>query len=130
MRQFDVREFQFQPIKETFDGICGFADVIYVPTDNQCASATETIDGVCRDAGVPIIAGEEGICSGCGVATLSISYYDLGVATGKMAAKILKGEADISTMPVEYAATSTPKFNAAICEALGLTAPEGYTAIG
>ena len=106
------------------------SDVIYVPTDNAVASGTGVIDGICQAAGVPIIAGEEGICAGCGVATLSISYYDLGVATGKMAAKVLKGEADISTMPVEYAATSTPKYNAAICEALGLTAPEGYTAIG
>ena len=109
---------------------CDASDVIYVPTDNAVASSTGIIDGICQPAGVPIIAGEEGICSGCGVATLSISYYDLGVATGKMAAKVLKGEADISTMPVEYAATSTPKYNAAICEALGLTAPEGYTAIG
>ena len=106
------------------------SDVIYVPTDNTVASGTGIIDGICQPAGIPIIAGEEGICSGCGVATLSISYYDLGVATGKMAAQILKGESDISTMPIEYAATSTPKYNATICEALGLTAPEGYVAIG
>ena len=105
------------------------SDVIYVPTDNQCASATETIDGVCRDAGVPIIAGEEGICKGCGVATLSISYYDLGVATGKMAAQVLKGEADIATMPIQYAEV-TKKYNKEICEDLKLTVPEGYVAIG
>ena len=105
------------------------SDVIYVPTDNQCASATETIDGVCRDAGVPIIAGEEGICKGCGVATLSISYYDLGVATGKMAAQVLKGEADIATMPIQYA-EATKKYNKEICEDLKLTVPEGYVAIG
>ena len=106
------------------------SDVIYVPTDNTVASGTGIIDGICQAAGVPIIAGEEGICAGCGVATLSISYYDLGVATGKMAAQVLKGEADISTMPIAYAATSTPKYNPTICEALGLTAPEGYVAIG
>ena len=70
-------------------------DVIYAPTDNTVASNTGIIDNICRPAGIPVIAGEEGICSGCGVATLSISYYDLGVATGKMAAKILTGEADI-----------------------------------
>ena len=109
---------------------CEFSDVIYVPTDNAVASGTDVIDGVCRAAGVPIIAGEEGICAGCGVATLSISYYDLGVTTGEMAAKILKGEADISTMPVGYAEDFTPKYNAEICEDLGLTSPEGYTAIG
>ena len=105
-------------------------DVIYVPTDNAVASGTAVIDGICRPAGVPIIAGEEGICSGCGVATLSISYYDLGYATGEMAAKILTGEADISTMPVGYAAAVTPKYNAEICAELGLTAPEDYVAIG
>ena len=109
---------------------CEFSDVIYVPTDNAVASGTDVIDGVCRAAGVPIIAGEEGICAGCGVATLSISYYDLGVTTGEMAAKILKGEADISTMPVGYAENFTPKYNAEICEDLGLPPPEGYTAIG
>ena len=109
---------------------CAFADVIYVPTDNAVASGTDVIDAICRPEGVPIIAGEEGICSGCGVATLSISYYDLGYATGEMAAKILTGEADVSTMPVGYAAAVTPKYNAEICEELGLTPPEGYVAIG
>lgn len=109
---------------------CDFSDVIYAPTDNAVASGTEVIDGICRPAGVPIIAGEEGICAVCGVATLSISYYDLGVATGKMAAKILKGEADISEMPVEYAANVTPKYNAEICAELGLTPPADYVPIG
>ena len=109
---------------------CDNSDVIYVPTDNTVASSTGIIDGICQPAGVPVIAGEEGICSGCGIATLSISYYDLGVKTAEMAAQILKGEADISTMPIAYADKQTPKYNAAICEALNLTAPEGYVAIG
>ena len=108
---------------------CDYSDVIYVPTDNAVASGTDVIDAICRPAGVPIIAGEEGICKGCGVATLSISYYDLGYATGEMAAQILTGEADISTMPVGYAAAVTPKYNAEICEELGLTVPDGYEAI-
>jgi putative ABC transport system substrate-binding protein len=106
------------------------SDVIYIPTDNQAASATETINSVCEAAGTPVIAGEEGICKGCGVATLSISYYDLGVTTGKMAAKILKGEEDISTMPIAYAENFTKKYNAEICQKLELTAPEDYVAIG
>ena len=103
-------------------------DVIYVPTDNTAASNAEIINNICQPAGVPIIAGEEGICAGCGVATLSISYYDLGVATGKMAARVLSGE-DISAMPIEYAPNFTKKYNADICEALGLTIPEDYVAI-
>ena len=108
-----------------------FADVIYIPTDNTAASCTETISGVIGDT--PVIAGEEGICKGCGVATLSISYYDLGVATGKMAAKILKGEAKVSEMKIEYAATFTKKYNADRCNELGVDTEaleaKGYTAI-
>lgn len=105
------------------------SDVIYVPTDNTVAENTGIIDNICEPAGVPIIAGEEGICSGCGIATLSISYYDLGYATGKMAAKILKGEADISTMPIGYAETQTPKYNADNCKALNITPLKDYVAI-
>ena len=105
------------------------SDVIYVPTDNTVANNTGVVDNICRPAGVPVIAGEEGICSGCGVATLSISYYDLGVATGEMAVKILTGEANVSEMPIEYAPQFTKKYNEAIVADLGLTAPEGYEPI-
>ena len=106
------------------------SDVIYVPTDNTAASNAGIIDNICRPAGIPVIAGEEGLCAGCGVATLSISYYDLGVATGKMAAKILTGEAKIEEMPIGYAETVTPKYNEPICTELNITVPDGYVAIG
>ena len=106
------------------------SDVIYIPTDNTAASNTEAIANVLLPAKVPAVTGEEGICSGCGVATLSISYYDLGYATGEMAVKILTEGADVSTMPVQYAPNVTKKYNAANCEALGLTIPDDYTAIG
>ncbi len=109
---------------------CDGNDVLYIPTDNTAASCTEAINNVAEPAGVPIIAGEEGICSGCGVATLSINYYDLGVTTGKMAAKILTGESNISEMPIEYFPDPVKKYNPAICEALGVTVPEDYVAIG
>ena len=107
----------------------GACDVIYIPTDNTAASNTEIINNICQPAGVPIIAGEEGICSGCGVATMSISYYDLGVATGDMAVRILTGEEDISQTPIEYAPQFTKKYNPTICEALGIQVPEDYEAI-
>lgn len=104
------------------------SDVIYLPTDNTVASNTEIVRNICEPAGVPIIAGEEGICAGCGVATLSISYYDLGVATGKVAVRVLNGE-DISTMPVEYAPNFVKKYNKTICDALNITVPDDYEAI-
>ena len=104
-------------------------DVLYIPTDNTAASNAGAIDNICRPAKIPVFCGEEGICKGCGIATLSISYHDLGVATGKMAAKILKGESNISEMPIEYAPQFTKKYNKTICDALGITPPEGYVAI-
>lgn len=105
------------------------SDVMYLPTDNTVASNTEIVRNICEPAGVPIIAGEEGICAGCGVATLSISYYDLGVATGKMAVKILTGEANVSEMPIEYAPEFTKKYNPELAEAMGVTIPDDYAAI-
>lgn len=104
-------------------------DVIYIPTDNTIASSTETIRNIVVPAGIPVIAGEEGICKGCGVATLSISYEELGRATGEMAYEILVNGADIKTMEVRFAPNVTKKYNAEICEQLGVTPPEGYEAI-
>ncbi len=104
------------------------SDVLYVPTDNTVASNTGIIDNICHGK-VPVFTGEEGICAGCGVATLSISYYDLGYQTGVMAAEILTGQSDVSTMPVAYAPNFVQKYNPAICEALGVTPPDGYEAI-
>ena len=105
-------------------------DVIYIPTDNTMAGNTETVNNVALPAGIPVIAGEEGICSGCGVATLSIDYYDIGYAAGEMAYEILVNGADISTMNVEYASAVTKKYNADICSSLNITVPEDYVAIG
>ena len=104
------------------------SDVLYVPTDNTIANNTGIVDNICHGK-IPVFAGEEGVCSGCGVATLSISYYDLGVTTGQMAVKILTGESNVAEMPIEYAPQFTKKYNPAACEALGLTVPEGYEAI-
>ena len=109
---------------------CASCDALYIPTDNTAASATETVSNVALPAGIPIICGEEGMCSGCGIATLSISYYDLGSATGKMAVEVLKNGADVSSMEVEFAPNFTKKFNADICSQLGITIPSDYIAIG
>lgn len=104
-------------------------DVIYIPTDNTAANNTEAINNVCEPAGVPIVAGESGICQGCGIATLSISYYDLGYSTGEMAAEILAEGADISTMEVEYAPNVTKQYMADRAQALGVEIPDDYEAI-
>ena len=112
-----------------FRSACAASDVIYVPTDNSAASSAGIIDGICRPAKVPVIAGEEGICKGCGVASLTISYYDLGYKTGEMAAEILAEGKDISTMPIAYAPEITKKYNAEICAELGVKVPEDFVAV-
>ena len=108
-------------------------DAIYVPTDNVVASNTEIINNVCAPKSVPVFAGEENTCRGCGFASLSISYYNIGKKTGEMAAKILLGQADISTMAIEYDANPVMKYNKAICDALGIDTAaleaKGYTMI-
>ena len=108
---------------------CDENDVLYIPTDNTAASCTEAINAIALPAGVPIVAGEEGICKGCGVVTLSIDYYELGRTTGQMAVKILKGESDISEMPIEYYPEPVKKYNAEIASKLNITVPGDYTAI-
>ena len=80
-------------------------------------------------AKTPVVAGEEGICKGCGVATLSISYYELGRQTGEMAVKILKGEEKVSNMPVESQTNLTKEYVQSRCDKLGIKVPDTYTAI-
>ena len=104
-------------------------DVLYIPTDNTLADATETIYNIVVPAKVPVIAGEEGICKGCGVATLSISYYDLGYTTGEMAYEILVNGKDIKSLEIKYAPNTTKKYNKSICDKLGIAIPSDYTAI-
>lgn len=108
---------------------CASSDVIYIPTDNTAASCTETIRNVVVPAGVPVIAGEQGICSGCGVATLSIDYYELGELTGQMAYDILVDGQNPGDMEIQPAPTFTKMYNESICQELGITPPEGYEAI-
>ncbi len=108
---------------------CDNSDVLYIPTDNTAANNTSTIADVVIPAGVPVVAGEEGICEGCGVATLSISYYELGQITGEMAVQILTGEKDVSEMAIGFDTTLDKLYNPDNCEALGIEVPEDYTAI-
>ena len=105
-------------------------DALYIPTDNTMASNTEIINNICLPAKVPVIAGEQGICSGCGIATLSISYYDIGYRAGEMAYEILVDGKDISTMEIESAPKVTKMYNKTICDELGITVPDDYVAIG
>ena len=128
---YTLKEYTFadsNDVAHVVQTACDENDVLYIPTDNTAASNTELINNVALNAGVPIVCGEEGLCSGCGVATLSISYYNLGYKTGEMAYEILVNGANPGEMEIAYA-DFTKEYNPAICEALGITIPEGYVAI-
>ena len=105
------------------------SDVLYIPTDNTAASNTEAINNITEPAKIPVFTGEEGICKGCGVATLSISYYDIGYRAGEMAYKILEEGEKPEKMPIEYSTDLTKKYVAKRAEALKLTVPENYEQI-
>ena len=108
---------------------CDASDVLYIPTDNTVAANTETVANVVIPAGVPVVGGDPGICSGCGVATITCDYYELGRLTGELAAKILRGETDVSALPVQYL-EPLKVYNAENCAALGVEIPEGYAPLG
>lgn len=109
----------------------GKSDVLYVPTDNAVADNTEIIRNITKNANIPVVAGEEGICAGTGVATLSIDYYELGQTTGQMAYDILVGGKDVKSMEVQMTPADSlqKKYNKEICAELNITPPEGYVAI-
>ena len=109
---------------------CAAADVLYIPTDNTAASCTETIANVAIPAGKAIVAGEAGICGGCGVATLSIDYYDIGYAAGEMAYEILVNGANPGDMEIQYAPEVQKLYNEANCATLGITVPVDYAVLG
>lgn len=111
------------------EDICSQVDALFLPTDNAVASCAETIANVVVEKKIPAIAGEEGVCATCGIATLSINYYDLGAETGKMAVKVLKGEADIASMAIQYFPDPVKKYNPELCELFGVEIPEGFEEI-
>ncbi len=129
---YAVKEYTFadtNDVASVVDTACKDNEVLYIPTDNTAASCTENIRNVAVPANTPIICGEEGICQGCGVATLSISYYDMGYQAGKQAADILANGTDPATTEIGYATDLTKEYNAEICEEMGLTPLDGYEAI-
>lgn len=129
---YNIKEYTFSDsndVASVTQNACSNSDLIYIPTDNTAAACAESINNVADPAGIPIIAGEEGICKGCGVATLSIDYYQLGYTTGEMAYDILVNGADVSTMEVKYSPTITYEYVPDRASKLGVTIPDNYVAI-
>ena len=96
-------------------------------TDNTAASNGAVIDAACQENNTPIIAGEEGIfASTNAVATLSISFYEIGQKAGEMAYDILVNGKDPSTMNIWQTSNVTFYYNKAMAEKYNVTIPDGY----
>lgn len=108
---------------------CDEVDALYIPTDNTCATNTELINSITEPAKKPVIAGEESICKGCGIAALSISYDKIGYLTGLMAYDILVNGKNPAEMEIQYDQDFAYKYVPSRCEALGVTVSEAYSAI-
>lgn len=107
----------------------GEVDVIYIPTDNNMADNMEIVKNITVPAKLPVITGEENMCSVGGLATLSISYYSMGYSAGKMAYEILVNGADPAEMPIQYAEEVTLKYNKEIAGLIEWEIPSDMIAI-
>ncbi|MCT9812106.1 ABC transporter substrate-binding protein [Acidovorax sp. Be4] len=72
--------------------LIGKVDVIYTNTDNNVVSAYEALVKVGQDAKIPLVASDTDSVKRGAVAAYGINYRDLGEQTGRMVARILKGE--------------------------------------
>nr|WEJ75845.1 ABC transporter substrate-binding protein [Streptococcus suis] len=95
-------------------------DVLFTPVDNTVASAFSTVVSVANKTKTPIFTSVEDMVEGGGIASVTLSQYDLGVATGKMAAKILDG-ANPADTPVQIFNEGTVVVNQKVAKELGIT---------
>ncbi|HFI0448086.1 TPA: tryptophan ABC transporter substrate-binding protein [Streptococcus suis] len=95
-------------------------DVLFTPVDNTVASAFSTVVSVANKTKTPIFTSVEDMVEGGGIASVTLSQYDLGVATGKMAAKILDG-ANPGDTPVQIFNEGTIVVNQKVAKELGIT---------
>ncbi|RRN51604.1 tryptophan ABC transporter substrate-binding protein [Streptococcus suis] len=102
------------------------ADVLFTPVDNTVASAFSTVVSVANKTKTPIFTSVEDMVEGGGIASVTLSQYDLGVATGKMAAKILDG-ANPADTPVQIFNEGTVVVNQKVAKELGITLSDDVT---
>lgn len=104
--------------------LLGKVDCLTNLTDNTVVSALPTVLGLANEKGIPVFGSEiEQVKLGC-LAAEGIEYTQLGKDTGKMAAKILKGEASASEMDYELITESSLYVNEKVAENLGITVPD------
>ena len=111
-------------IEQVATSLAGKVEAFYAPTDNTIASAMPNLAKVAEEHSLPIIAGAPEMVEAGGLATVGIDYYKLGAQTGKMAVRILKGEAKPAVMPVESLKDVDVVLNKDYAKAIGYSFPQ------
>lgn len=109
-------------VQSVVESMVGKVDAGYTPTDNTIAAAAAQVGQIAKEGKLPFITGEENMCMGMGICTLSIDYEELGKMAGQMAVKILKGEDTPANMAIETETGDQLKVvkNEEMAEALGI----------
>lgn len=113
-------------VQQAAQSIIGECDAIYLPTDNIFASTMPSVQDIAASAKKPVICGENGMVLSGGLASLGLTYYDLGYQTGLMAVDILNGKSNVSEMPILSASKFEYCINGDFAEIMGFTVPEKY----
>lgn len=108
-------------VQQAMESLVGQVEVVYIPTDNIFASSMTVVASVAKDAKLPVVCSEENMVHAGGLATIGLNYEKLGYQTGVQAAKILKGEAEPSTMPIEGSTEADMILNQTTANEIGLT---------
>ena len=113
--------------KSAIESLKGQVDFIYIPTDNTLADGMTSVSAAANECGIPTIVGDSGMVGNGAFATYGINYYELGKTTAAMAVKILKGEAEPASMPIEYQTDESVlevAINTETADKLGITIPD------
>ncbi len=111
-------------VAQATESLCSKVDAILIPKDNTIASAMANVSEICNGHGIPTYVGADSIVSDGGLASVGITYDDLGKESAKMAVRVLKGE-NIDTMPIKRFDELTTFINTTTASKLGIALPEG-----
>jgi putative tryptophan/tyrosine transport system substrate-binding protein len=114
-------------VQAAAQSLVGRVDAIYVPTDNTVVTALEAIVGVGVDNQLPVYAGDTDSVPRGAMAALGFNYYDVGIQTGRIVARVLAGEAP-GAIPVQSIETTELHVNPGAAERMGVSLPEAVIA--
>lgn len=103
--------------------LVGRVDAMYVPTDNTVVSALEGVISVAEESKIPFYSGDTDSVNRGALASIGFNYYDVGVETGKIVARILRGEKP-GDIPVTFATGTDLYVNKGAASRMGVTIPD------